>query len=903
MKSQNPDVRNFMTGALGYSLGAVAGFIFIYLVACIGVAEWLFSLIDKNQTLLQLLGIPLIAGFLLALCGAVIGGIGGYSLRRIMGLDHRSQTIVGSAIAYALSTGLLTLVFLLVIGFIGLYNNFSTDRIEQFGLIFGLFGLVFGLVTGVLQALMSVRLRHSWRLILAAPLGFTLGGIFLGLLVRWLNPTEPFDVFPILAWLILIIGLLAPFFIGGGFLGFTHGRLVRRAELEEDPANYILPTKWQTYLVALLGLILTFTLTDTFDSISSFLTINPANLASQLQPVTVGVQWSQAETYSGELALPTPDQEQVSVIVDGVEHRAWCSPEGVLHYQAGHAAEEQIPFPRCSGQPALALDIEGQAHLVWYAQELEDTNGVSRSASVLVESIRTADGWSEAAIAAQTEGVVIPYLSADNDGNLILVWTDSDENQFFAVQENYQCDPHELSYLELAGMDAVFSAGLRPEGAELPYCRNQFEKIQYTPNPKPEYSNEPATPNGAFDQVAAMVADAKYEVLFVTMQYEQNETPPSPGSVLAEAVGDLYQKVKENPDDFPRGMTVRVMLGNYPEMAFWAWGTQIIGAISDFRAAGVEMMVDPDIGWRLEVANFPGTYPHSHTKFVVVDGKTVASAGYNYGYLHFPKDHPSGKGFDMLDLGMQITGPVAQDAISAYDDMWSDADQIHCDSFSPSEGTEWQDSCEEIKATSEHVPEVLRAYLPPDSDGVAFSLYRSSNYLEGDEFIAASLAASEKSIDMIQVNFALEVYCMANLIFPDLCSIDDAYPWMDAIVEAVEENQVQVRVIVENANSNGLENRVAGNVLMEELESRGYGGFVEIRFYNGKLHAKATQIDNAMLIIGSQNMHYSAWGEGALTEHSLTTNDPAAIEEFNALFETKWQDAVPFEEAEFGTSQ
>ena len=156
---------------------------------------------------------------------------------------------------------------------------------------------------------------------------------------------------------------------------------------------------------------------------------------------------------------------------------------------------------------------------------------------------------------------------------------------------------------------------------------------------------------------------------------------------------------------------------------------------------------------------------------------------------------------------------------------------------------------------------------------------------------------------MLHVNFALEVYCMANIIFPGVCSIEQAYPWMHAIIEAIEEKQVHVRVIVENANSNGLENRVAGTVLMEELASRGLDGYVEIRFFNGKLHAKSTMIDDALLIIGSQNLHYSAWGEGSLTEHSLTTNDPAAIEEYKGLFEAKWRDAVPFENAEFGTSQ
>jgi phosphatidylserine/phosphatidylglycerophosphate/cardiolipin synthase-like enzyme len=290
-------------------------------------------------------------------------------------------------------------------------------------------------------------------------------------------------------------------------------------------------------------------------------------------------------------------------------------------------------------------------------------------------------------------------------------------------------------------------------------------------------------------------------------------------------------------------------------------------------------------------------------RFVVVDGQKVASAGYNYGYLHFFKDHPSTKGFDMQDLGIEISGPVAQDAISAYDDLWSDADQIHCEDFNPAAGGDWKDTCEERKGISDHPPEVLRVYLPPEGDDVSFSLYRSTAYLEGDEFIAASLGAAQESIDMIQVNFALEVYCMANVIFPGFCSIEDAYPWMHAIIDAIESNQVKVRVIVENANSNGLENRVAGMVLLEELESRGLDGYVEIRFFNGKLHSKASQIDNKLLIIGSQNMHYSAWGEGALTEHSLTTNDPAAIEEFNALFEFEWQQAVPFEDAKFGASK
>ena len=125
MKIKNTNLGNFLTGGTGYTLGALAGVLFIYLVSKLGLPGWLFRLIDQNQTFLQLLGVLLIVGLLLALGGALIGGIGGWSLARLMDTSHRSRLIASSAIAFAISTGLLTLVFLLLVSFIGLYNNGS----------------------------------------------------------------------------------------------------------------------------------------------------------------------------------------------------------------------------------------------------------------------------------------------------------------------------------------------------------------------------------------------------------------------------------------------------------------------------------------------------------------------------------------------------------------------------------------------------------------------------------------------------------------------------------------------------------------------------------------------------------------------------------------------------------
>jgi phosphatidylserine/phosphatidylglycerophosphate/cardiolipin synthase-like enzyme len=403
--------------------------------------------------------------------------------------------------------------------------------------------------------------------------------------------------------------------------------------------------------------------------------------------------------------------------------------------------------------------------------------------------------------------------------------------------------------------------------------------------------------------VSAGVSElAQFEVLFTTMQYEPSSSPPSPGNVLARGVAELYQSVKANPERYPRGMTVRILLGNYPEISNLQWGGQIEDAISDMREAGVEKMVDPEIGWRLEVANFPGVYPHSHTKFIVIDGKEVTSAGFNYGYLHLPKDHPSGLGYDLLDLGLSIIGPVAQDALSVYDDMWEGANQIHCEEFYPADGSDWKDTCTEVKGIADHVPEVLRYFLAPDSNDNTFSLYRNSVFKEGDEFIATSIAAAQETIDMMEVNFSLEMICMLNIVFPDVCTFDNALPWMNALVETVQNNNTRVRVIMENSNSNGLENRVGGTILMEELERLGLADLVELRFYSGKIHAKSLLIDDQLLFIGSQNMHYSSWGEGGLNEYSLATDSLQAIAEYQALFETKWEESVPFDEAEYSTT-
>jgi phosphatidylserine/phosphatidylglycerophosphate/cardiolipin synthase-like enzyme len=245
---------------------------------------------------------------------------------------------------------------------------------------------------------------------------------------------------------------------------------------------------------------------------------------------------------------------------------------------------------------------------------------------------------------------------------------------------------------------------------------------------------------------------------------------------------------------------------------------------------------------------------------------------------------------------------VAQDAISVYDDMWEGSDGVYCEDLYPPDGSDWQDTCEPKTGVADHVPEVMRYYLPPESSDHAYSLYRNSVFKESDDYITAALGSAKERIGITQANFSLELVCMINLVFPDYCTFEDALPWMEAMVDSLQANGTRMRVIMENANSNGLENRVSGQVLMDELTRLGLEDLVELRFYNGKIHTKTILIDDLMLIVGSQNLHYSAWGQRGLNEYNLATTSPQAIAEYEKFFETKWEQSIPFEEAEYASS-
>ena len=570
---------------------------------------------------------------------------------------------------------------------------------------------------------------------------------------------------------------------------------------------------------------------------------------------------------------------------------AWCSPDDRLNVWSSTTNQIETPgsIP-CRTRPALALDGGARIHLIWHGDRIENNFQSARPGSFLFESIRTPAGWQTPALVTATRSAVSPALTATDEGSLHLAWQDGNSLKL-SSSPFYQCPSETGTLYGDVILQVLRTASFRPPDSPIPFCRNAFAGLAFLPDP-PSSGTSAAADADAFDVVAEQIRGARYEVLFATMEWMKDENLDSPGFLFAQAVTDLYRQVRAHPENYPRGVTVRILLGNYPELSTFTFGDQVWNVMDVLQKAGLPELTNPEIGWRVELANFDGQNPHSHAKFLVVDGKQVMAAGFNYSYLHFNRDHPSGLGVSLVDFGLTMQGPVAQDALAAFDDLWSGSTLIRCPDLNPPKGN-WARHCSQDVAEATHPPEVLR-YHPMPADDTAFALLRTANRPESDRALEALIASTQERIDIFEVNFSLEVYCVLGVLMEDFCSMNDALPYMDALLRAMEERQVRVRVLVTDVNMNGIENSVAIDTFRKELEKRGLSHLAEFRYYTGRMHAKAFLVDDAFLVVGSQNFHYSAWGDGkGLVEFNLATDSQPAIEAFRQAFETYWAESIP----------
>jgi phosphatidylserine/phosphatidylglycerophosphate/cardiolipin synthase-like enzyme len=251
----------------------------------------------------------------------------------------------------------------------------------------------------------------------------------------------------------------------------------------------------------------------------------------------------------------------------------------------------------------------------------------------------------------------------------------------------------------------------------------------------------------------------------------------------------------------------------------------------------------------------------------------------------------------MTDMGMQMTGPVAQTVLAAYDDLWRNSERIQCPGNPPAHDLLFSLFCTTEPARVWHVPEVLRFHPAEKNENAAFALHHTLAHLESDEALLAAIGAARDSIDLFEVNFSLNSPCLALAAVSDLCTDEDFAPvYMIALRDAVLENDVHLRVMMEESAMNGIENRTGIVWLAKQLAGTDKLDNLELRFSSNKMHNKALLVDKEFLSVGSQNFHYSAWGSPSLTEYNLATDDPEAVKEFLTEYEYWWQKAIPVRE-------
>jgi hypothetical protein len=336
----------------------------------------------------------------------------------------------------------LIIPILLLLSVIALYNNGPPSRTLNFVLVFALLGAVYGLVCSLVLSLMTVRFRHTWRVILAATLGFGIGGGLIGYLVYWaqLSAVRSFSIGEIVfLFLALALGLNVP---GGVALGLAYNWVARKSFNTGDEA--VQPARVQQIVVVVAGVLAILVLTSFNRQITSFLTSRPSSTATELPSNTVGVHWgtpylvaqSRApETLQSEIYASENGQVAMVWVEDSGSGSdiiyAWSEP-GVGGDPLWSNPVDVSTSPEItSSQPGIVADRDGNVHIVWTEAVNGDSGGTGIAYSrclgeecSIPQIFSSVDDLECAAHLARDSGErhLNPAIAVDDASTIMVAW-------------------------------------------------------------------------------------------------------------------------------------------------------------------------------------------------------------------------------------------------------------------------------------------------------------------------------------------------------------------------------------------------------------------------------------------------------------------------------------------------
>ncbi|GAA0520046.1 phospholipase D-like domain-containing protein [Deinococcus depolymerans] len=423
---------------------------------------------------------------------------------------------------------------------------------------------------------------------------------------------------------------------------------------------------------------------------------------------------------------------------------------------------------------------------------------------------------------------------------------------------------------------ALWEATRTPGGSDLS-CGNAFVEFLRTPR-------DQDTPVDAFDRIAQQVVGARSEVLLTSMEWRAG--PGMPGWTFARAVRDLHARVRAAPGEYPQGVAVRVLLGGYPDPLDPDGTGQARALVRDLRVLGVPLE-DAGLGWRVSVLNFR-FLPHSHVKLHVIDGTDLTVAGFNFSPWHLPEDGPDPVpgAWSLRDQGLRLRGPVAQAGVAAFDDLWRHSWQLRCPPLVAPDAV--NAAC--VRGEADPVTHPPAAREAVRAGGArAFLLYRRpGGESQADRAHLALIGAARTSLDLMQADFGPSLGCWFAFLRPDPCRAEDQPPYFGAVLAALERG-VRVRLLLVDYGVGAVPNRSAVALLRRELRRRGLEDRFEARYTTFPMHTKALVVDGSVVVAGSMNFHFSAWGLWGLAEAALATSDGQAVAEQTQVFEAAWR--------------